>query len=191
MTAQPSPAAEIVALAKGRPARLAECRLICVDGPAGSGKTTLAGELVTQLAEAGAEVAQLHMDDFYEGWSGLKVDLEPRLRGQVLEPLSRAETTQWQQYDWHQGRFDAWHKLPPTDYLVVEGCGSGALAYAAYRSLLVFVEASRETRLRRGIERDGPAVEPEWLAWMIREQAHFELNHTRENADVLISTEGL
>lgn len=191
MTSQRLSAAQIADVARARPARLAECRLICIDGPAGSGKTTLGDALCAVLSGRGAEVALLHMDDFYEGWSGLHVDLEPRLLSQVFEPLSRANNTQWQQYDWHQGRFDAWHELAPTDYLVVEGCGSGALAYADYRTLLVFVEASRETRLRRGIKRDGPAVEPEWLAWMDREQAHFEVNNTRENADVQISTDDL
>jgi len=189
MTSQLPPAAEIVAGTKQRPALLAKCRLICIDGPAGSGKTTLGDAVVALLNRDDATVALLHMDDFYEGWSGLQADLEPRLLTQVFEPLSRGEPAHWQQYDWHAGRFDQWHGLATTDYLVVEGCGSGSLAYAAYRSLLVFVEASRETRLRRGIERDGAEVEPYWLAWMDREQAHFALNHTREHADLLISTE--
>lgn len=191
MTSAGPSVAEIVAMADDRPPQLGDCRLVCVDGPAGSGKTTLGESIVAFLEERGSRVRALHMDDFYEGWSGLQEDLEPRLLGQVFEPLSRGQATRWQRYDWHKGCFDEWHLLPLSDYLVVEGCGSGALAYANYRSLLVFVEAGHATRLRRGIERDGPDVEPYWLAWMEREQAHFEINHTRANADLLISTEGL
>lgn len=179
----------VVERAAVRPAALGRGRLICIDGPAGSGKTTLAAAVVETLAARGSTVAALHMDDFYEGWSGLQADLEPRLLGQVLEPLARGDAGRWQRYDWHAGTFAEWHDLPSTDFLVIEGCGSGAAAYARYRTLLVFVQASRGTRLRRGIERDGAAVEPHWLAWMEREQAHFELNGTRDHADLVFSTE--
>lgn len=188
---EPPSAAEIVERAAGRPPRLGTGRLICIDGPAGSGKTTLGETVVDTLVARGSSVSELHMDDFYEGWTGLQADLEPRLLSQVFHPLAQGEAGRWQRFDWHRDMFAEWHDLPPTEYLVVEGCGSGALAYAPYRSLLVFVEADRETRLRRGIERDGPAVEPYWLAWMQREQAHFELNRTRDNADMVVSTEGV
>src|SRR5690606_19498388 len=60
---------------------LGDVRLVCVDGPAGSGKTTLAG----RLAEALDHAPVLHLDDLYEGWSGLDGDLAPRLRAQVLD----------------------------------------------------------------------------------------------------------
>lgn len=179
----------ILSAALRRPARLGSCRLICIDGPAGSGKTTLAAAVVGALSGHGTTVSALHMDDFYEGWSGLQENLEPRMLSQVFEPLARGVAGRWQRYDWHRGAFGDWLALPVPDYLVVEGCGSGARGYEPYRSLLVFVEAERDTRLRRGIERDGPAVEPQWLAWMEREQAHFDLNETRESADLLFSTE--
>lgn len=189
MTTDPPAVEEILIGASQQPARLGTSRLICIDGPAGSGKTTLAAAVVAMLTERGHTVAALHMDDFYEGWTGLRADLEPRLLGQVLEPLAAGRPGRWQRFDWHLDRFDDWHDLPVTDFLVLEGCGSGARAYAPFRSLLVFVEAERDTRLRRGIERDGPAVEPYWLAWMEREEAHFELNSTRAVADLRYSTE--
>ena len=46
--------------------RLGGVRVIAIDGPAGSGKTTLGDA----LAERGAAV--LHLDDLYDGWSGLE-----------------------------------------------------------------------------------------------------------------------
>ena len=57
----------VVALALARPPTLGDGRLVCVDGPAGSGKTTLAAGIA---ARTGAPV--LHMDDLYPGWSGLR-----------------------------------------------------------------------------------------------------------------------
>ena len=84
--------------------------------------------------------------------------------------------------------FDGWIDLPAVDVLVLEGCGSGAQAYDRYRTALIWVQAARETRIARGIERDGEQVLPNWLAWMEREDAHFRLNTTRERADVLLET---
>ncbi|MGO1280054.1 MAG: AAA family ATPase, partial [Cellulosimicrobium funkei] len=53
-------------------------RLVVVDGPAGSGKTTLAAQL-----EAALPAQVLHMDDLYEGWRGL-VPAWARLHAWVL-----------------------------------------------------------------------------------------------------------
>jgi uridine kinase len=168
-------------------ARLGSTRLVCIDGPAGSGKTTLATSLEAEVRRRRHQVVTLHMDDVYDGWSGLRPDLEPRLLSQVFEPLASGHPARWQRYDWYAHRFAEWAELDLPAVLVVEGCGSGALAYAPYRTLLIWVEADLETRLRRGIERDGPAVLPCWLEWMDLETAHFALNATRDVADVIVS----
>ncbi len=166
------------------PVRLGRTRLVCVDGPAGSGKTSTAAALEAALQAGGHEVRVVHMDDLYEGWTGLDAALEQRLVDQVVEPLAAGRPGRWQRYDWTRSRFAEWHDLPPPRLLLLEGCGSGALDHSAYVSLLVWVEADRDTRLRRGIERDGPQVEPLWRAWMDREDVHFDRNRTRQRADV-------
>ncbi|MGI8434259.1 MAG: 4-amino-4-deoxy-L-arabinose transferase, partial [Nocardioidaceae bacterium] len=94
-----------------------------------------------------------------------------------------------QRYDGEAGRFGGWQALPPPDVLVLEGCGSGALAYSSYRSLLIWVQASRELRLERGVQRDGRSVLPKWLLWMDLEAAHFATNDTRGNADIVVCTD--
>ena len=48
-----SNAAEVLSLARSRPPTLGSGRLICVDGPAGSGKTTLAEEVASLSRGAG------------------------------------------------------------------------------------------------------------------------------------------
>ena len=53
-------------------ARLGPVRLVAVDGPAGSGKTTFAGRLVKALQAGGATVAEIHTDDLLEGWTDLE-----------------------------------------------------------------------------------------------------------------------
>ena len=179
---------QIVQLTLRRPATCGRTKVVSVDGPAGSGKTTLAAALADALGALGLDMAVLHMDDFYEGWAGLQPDLEPRLVGQVFEPLSDERTARWQRYDWHAEAFDGWIDLPVVDVLVLEGCGSGARLYDPYRTTLVWIEADRATRIARGIERDGEQVLPLWLSWMDREEAHFRLNGTRGRADVALRT---
>lgn len=162
--------------------------IVSIDGPAGSGKTTVADRLRRDLVAEGRMVSVIHMDDLYEGWEGLDADreqgLQARLIGQVFEPLSQGRTGRWQRYDWHAGRLVRWVSLPPPEVLIVEGCGSGAQAYTAYRSLLVWVEAPPAVRLARGVERDGEQVVPRWLAWMRAEDRHFSRNDTRRRADL-------
>lgn len=166
------------------PARLGRTRLLAVDGPAGSGKTTLAAALDREGGTRGIDVAVVHLDDMYEGWATDFDELATRVLDQLLTPLTGGETARWQRYDWDAARFDGWEPVPPPDVLVLDGCGSGALLLAPYTSLLVWVEAPRDVRIRRGVERDGEQVLPHWLAWMDHEQTHFEANGTRERADV-------
>ncbi len=182
--------AEVVALALGESPTLGGSRLVCVDGPAGSGKTTLAMGLQSSLERRGLVGSTLHLDDLYEGWSGIDAnsELEPRVLDQVLRPLAAGQPGRWQRYDWHAQRFAEWHDLPPPDVLVLEGCGSGARTYAPYITVLVWVEADRSTRIARGVARDGEAVLPKWLRWMDAEARHFAANRTRERADVRLWT---
>lgn len=164
--------------------RLGAVRLVCIDGPAGSGKTTLAAALARVLVGRGADVAVLHLDDLYEGWAGLEGNLWPRLAAQVLEPLRRGRPGRYQRYDWYAGAFDGWVDVPVPQVLVLEGCGSARRAADGLVVLRVWVEAPPDVRLARGLERDGEAMRPQWERWMADEAAHFAREATRERADV-------
>lgn len=157
--------------------------VVAVDGPSGSGKTTLAGVLAGELG--GTPV--VHMDDLYPGWDGL-AEAVPRLLEWVLEPLSRGEPARYRRYDWVQGSYAEQHTVPDAPLLLVEGVGSGALGCAPHLSLLVWVDAPRDVRLARGIERDGEAYRPHWRRWEVQEEEHFRANRTRERADVAVWT---
>jgi uridine kinase len=185
--------AELSQLAAGllrRPPTLGRSRLVAVDGPAGSGKTTLAAQLCDRLGGDGITAAVLHLDDLYRGWAGLEFmdDLRTRLIDQVLRPLAANLPGRWQRYDWSAGRFAEWHDLPPADVLIVEGCASGARAFSCYLTLLVWVEAEPETRISRGVARDGERLRARWLAWMESEARHFADDQTRQRSDVRLST---
>ncbi|MFS0706363.1 uridine kinase [Cellulomonas sp. 179-A 9B4 NHS] len=173
------------------PRRLGPVRLVCVDGPAGSGKTTAAGRLAAEVGARGAGAAVLHLDDLYAGWRGLEGSLWPRLSAQVLEPLRRGLPGRYQRFDWPSDRFDDWVDVPVTDVLVLEGCGSARRAADAVATLRVWVEAAPDLRLRRGLERDGEAALPHWRTWMADEDAHFTREGTRGRADVRLDAFGM
>ena len=179
-------AAEVLA----RAPRLGGVRLVCVDGPAGSGKTSFAERLADRFEAEAVRVGMVHLDDLYEGWSGLEGSLWPRLAAQVLEPLRRGLAGRYQRYDWLAGALAGWVDVRVPDVLVLEGCGAARRASSAVAVLSVWVEAPAQLRLARGLERDGEALRGEWIAWAAREAAHFDRERTRERADVRLDAYG-
>jgi len=174
---------QVLALARSRPARLGATRLICIDGPAGSGKTTLAEELA---AEAGATV--VHLDELLDGWTGGLPNVVDALVSDILVPLAAGRAATYHRYDWHAGRFAEWMPVPSSDLLIVEGVGSGSKAAAAYASAVVWVEAPHDLRKSRGLTRDGDDFAPYWEAWALMEAEHFARESTRSRADVRLAT---
>ncbi|MGP7961432.1 uridine kinase family protein [Sanguibacter sp. A247] len=175
---------EIVAAVEQARAGLGAMRLVCIDGPAGSGKTTLAAAIAPLL---GASV--IHMDDLYEGWTGLETGPE-RLTEWVLEPLASGVPGRYRRFDWGLGRYVERHSVPLGDFLVVEGVGAGSVLSAPFAPYLVWVEAPQDVRLARGIERDGAELEGEWRRWMVEEAEHHRANRTRERADAILDGDG-
>jgi hypothetical protein len=176
---------ELAATVLARPARLGAVRLVGVDGRAGSGKTTFAGRLAAELGRS-RRVAVLHTDDFLDGWAKMLV-WQPRLREWVLEPFRRGEAGAYRRYDWELGRLrDEWTAIEPPEVLVVEGVGSASAAMRADLTLGVLVDAPEQLRLRRGLERDGDALRPEWERWMAGEDGHFAEDATPGAVDVLV-----
>lgn len=176
------PAAELLDLARSRPPTLGAARLICIDGPAGSGKTTLAAA----VAALEPTVRVVHMDDLYEGWHGLP-GLADQLDG-LLRPLARGATGSYRRYDWGAGAFAGTVSVAPVPLLVLEGVGCGTRRHADLVTALAWVEAPVDVRLRRGLARDGEAMRPQWLQWQAEEAAHFAREDTRRRADLIVDT---
>jgi len=165
--------------------RLGTVRLVVVDGPAGSGKTTLAAALAASLRVSGTEIAVFHLDDIYDGWAGLD-GVGERFAAWVLEPLADGRPGRYRRYDWAAGEFAEWCDLPVPDVLIVDGCGAAQRCVDDVATLRIWVEAPAALRLERGIARGGEAMRAEWLGWMALEAEHFERESTRERADVVV-----
>lgn len=184
MAADPDQAArEVVERVLAAPPTLGRGRLVCVDGPAGSGKTTLAAAIASVVPDTQV----VHCDDLLRGWTGL-----PGLADSVealLRPLAADETGHWRRWDWLADGWAETHAVRPGGLLVVEGVGSWSPGIADLVGLLVWVEAGPALRLARGIERDGEAMRPQWERWRIDEDASFARLGTREHADLVVVTD--
>ncbi|MBY8342161.1 hypothetical protein JYK17_19185 [Streptomyces sp. KC 17012] len=155
-------------------------RLIGVDGHAGSGKSTFAGQLAAALDRAPV----LHLDDIANhdelfGWTG-------RLLSQVIEPLGRGEPAEYAPYDWHARRFGAPRHLPPAPVALVEGVGAGRRALRPHLAALLWMEVAPEESWTRGRRRDGEEQRDFWAGWVLAERRHFAEDPSRPFADLLV-----
>lgn len=167
-------------LVRRRPPTLGTGRLVCVDGPAGSGKTTVAAA----LARLAPDAEVVHTDEMLAGWGGL-----PGLAATVsrlLRPLSRGEAGTWRRWDWVGDGWAEEHRVAPGGLLVLEGVGSAPSECADLVGCLVWVEAPSAERLARGLARDGEQMRPQWEQWRLDEDLLHGQERTRDRADVLV-----
>lgn len=178
--------AELRAVARGVLVAPGPVRLVAVDGPAGSGKSTFARRLAAALGRAPV----IDLDDFF-GWTDLE-SWWPRLETEVVAPLRDGRPAAWGVRDWAgdprglatRGRRAA----PPWPCVVLDGVSSSRLALAPRLALAVWVQAPPDERLRRGLARDGEALRPEWEAWQAMEGAFFDADATRARAGLVVET---
>ena len=178
----PSPA-ELARAVAAAPPLLGATRLVCVDGPAGSGKTTTAARLAEALEPLTGVPAVVHMDDLYAGWT--LTGAAARLAAGVLRPLAEGRPGALRPWDWHAGAFAGQPvPVPVAPVLVVEGCGCSVRRLDRWTTLRVWVEAPPELCARRWRERGGPEMARHQADWARREALVFAAEQTRARADV-------
>jgi uridine kinase len=168
--------------------------LVAVDGPGGSGKTTLATALAARLEDC----AVVHGDDFYRPMPDEQRErLDPgqgyhryfdwqRLRDQVLLPLRDGRTVRYRVHDWGTGRLGATRRIDPgVGVVIVEGVYSARPELCDLYDLTVYVDTSRETCLRRARER-GENPERWILLWRAAEDHSIATTRPRTRLDLVV-----
>lgn len=172
----PALAARLLAL----PPSCGPARVVALDGPSGAGKSTFADHLAEVLV--GAPV--IRSDDFRVPWDADPLTWWEPLRAGVLDRLCDGRPALLRRYDWRLGRYGPEEEIPAAPVLFIEGVGSAwAGAPAAYR---IWIDAPRDLRRARALDRDGPAYADAWDAWAVREQAHFTADGTRDRCDLVV-----
>lgn len=165
-----------------------DTKIVTIDGPAGSGKTTLANELSIALADSSGAMSVIHLDELYEGWDGaLDAKLFERISAWILTPIRNGLNPKHLKYDWHQGKYTTWTEVPLTSVVIIEGVGSGHTSMRQYVSQALWVEADEDLLLDRVVQRDGESIRDEMLIWKVREQTYFDSNEVKRAAHIQIS----
>ncbi|WBW95826.1 uridine kinase family protein [Oceanirhabdus sp. W0125-5] len=172
--------------------------LVGIDGCGGSGKSTFTEE----LTKLNSEITIIHMDDFYlpskqrindtvlQKTVGADFDWK-RLRNQVLIPLSTNNHTKYQVYDWATDTLGHWIEVNPGGIVVIEGVYSLRSELADFYDYKIFIYCQRETRLKRGLERDGENARDIWENnWMVAEDKYIREHRPFEEADLIIDGGG-
>ncbi len=167
------------------PRKSALSRAISIDGPAGSGKTTLASRISANYE--GGQVLTIHMDDLYNGWEdALTAQLTRTLVNQILTPAAQGKPLGFRKYDWLGKSFGDLISHPFPKLLILEGVGSGQKATRAFTDELIWIDIDSEVGLQRVLRRDGDYLETEMRNWQIREQEHFKSENTRDCATIRV-----
>lgn len=159
-------------------------KVITIDGPAGSGKTTLAAKLSSALSDCPV----VHMDDLYSGWNqDLHVELAHRITTEILTPISKEKPAIYKKYDWADEKFKLNEKVDVSDYLILEGVGAGHPEINNRAVLNIWIEANAKTLLDRLVRRDGEHLREQLVKWQTHEARYFEQLSVKDRADVVLS----
>lgn len=176
--ARPSPT-EATAQLIEQAQRSARLVLVGIGGHGGAGKSTLA----TRVAEVVADTQVVATDSF---WNGSEFELG-RLRTQVVDPLLSGEGATYDEWDWAQGRLGSTRTMAPTGVIIIEGVCALHQMFRDDLDVRIWVDAPYETRLRRGVERDGEAARSTWVdVWMPNEDAYVGRDNPVECAQLVV-----
>lgn len=168
--------------------------IIGVDGCGGAGKSTLANKIKNKFST----VTIVHMDDFYLP-SAQIVNEHPmnksvgadfdwkRLLEDVLDPISNGIEGCYKRYDWETDSLAESHTVPANGIVIIEGVYATRQELAELYDLKIWVNCPRETRIKRGIARDGEAARDMWENnWMVAEDMYVESHKPHAFADIII-----
>ena len=160
-----------------------QTKIIVIDGPAGSGKTTLAKSLSGLLENCPI----IHMDEIYEGWENA---LSPKtfkdLVEWIINPLLENNSIEYIKYDWNLEQRIEKIVINNSKIIIIEGVGSSSFEISKHASLKLWIEVNKETGINRVLTRDGLHIQEQMKTWQSQESKFFIENNSKENSDIWI-----
>lgn len=160
-----------------------QTKIVVIDGPAGSGKTTLAKSLSGLLENCPV----IHMDEIYDGWENA---LSPKtfsdLTNWIIKPLLENKSIVFTKYDWHLEKRNEKVVINLPKVLIIEGVGSSSSEISEHACLKLWIEVNKEIGISRVLTRDGLQIEEQMKKWQTQESKFFIENNSKENSDIWI-----
>jgi len=167
-------------LARDLLARDGPVRLVGIDGCAGAGKTTFAGNLAR--AAGGAPI--VHTDDFAS--HDVPIEWWPRLLADVIDPLLAGQQATYVAYDWVNRTAGPTKTIDPEPLVIIEGVGACRSAWRHRLAASIWIDAPRDERLRRGLARDGVGLADFWRDWMAAEDEYVEAENPADQVELVV-----
>ena len=160
-----------------------QTKIIVVDGPAGSGKTTLAKSLSGLLENCPI----IHLDEIYEGWeNALSPKTSQDLVEWIINPLLENNLIEYIKYDWNLEQRIEKVVINNSKVIIIEGVGSSSFQVSKHASLKLWIEVNKETGINRVLTRDGLHIQEQMKTWQSQESKFFIENNSKENSDIWI-----
>ena len=154
--------------------------VIAIDGPAGSGKTTLANKLKSDISA----IEIIHLDDLYQGWQdAFSQRLTNSVIDQILNPISQKLDFKYEIYDWKNNTFHKSHIVPANQVYVLDGVTSGQSQFRPYLSKIIWLNISDDIGLTRVLNRDGEEILSPMREFQEAQKLHFARELTENAAD--------
>ena len=160
-------------------------QLCAIDGPGGSGKSSLARKILEHYPH----IKVVSMDSFYLPEKNYRLaviaknyDLA-RLEHEVLAPAKLGDPISYQSFDWKKGAISPKKiQIPAGVPIVVEGIYSLEMKLREYYDFSIFVDADRETLIRRAVSAVSTEI-PTWVEkWLPAEEVYLESQAPKEFA---------
>ncbi len=183
----------LAARIRERAAQLARPCVVAVDGRRGTGKSTLAAALATEL-----DAVVIDGDDFFAGGVELRRDspadrardcISWRRQRPVLEALRAGQAASYHAFDWDafDGRLEAELTTHlPRPIVILEGVYAARPELADLIDLRVLVRVSDEVRLARLRAREG-SIGPWEQQWHEAEEWYFATVAPSSSFDVVMA----
>ena len=166
--------------------------IISIDGPCGSGKTTIASEIENEF---GYNI--LHMDDFYlpfyerdKNWMNIvagHMDFE-RLISNVIVPYKNKCKTKYISYDCHSDKFMQEISIDLNKVLIIEGSYSSHPKLNKYIDKKIFIDIDSKKQIERLGKRNPDTVDRFISMWVSFENKYFDSLKLRESCDIYIKS---
>lgn len=161
--------------------------IIAIDGPAGSGKTTLASTLFLALSPH-ITTKVIHMDELYPGWKGA-------IGGELTTTLTWLTSSHkakkpllYSSFNWSSEEFESPKSYPSSELLILEGVASAQIAIEEFLATSIWLDLDPLVGFQRVIARDGEKISEEMTSWLAMQEQHFVVDRTKERCEFLLST---
>jgi uridine kinase len=157
---------------------------IGIDGPAGAGKSDLAGAMAARVDRAVVVPV-----DHFSGPDVPEWDCD-RFAAEVLAPVSGGMAGRYRQRTWDSDAPGSWHEVRPGSVVIVEGVSATRedIEVGVPWDLTVWVDAPEPVREARIRDRDGEAGWRRWSeTWRPSEQRYIARERPFLRVDLVVA----